>query len=508
MIKNDSVTEENPDVILIGAGIMSATLGLLLKELQPDMKIEIFERLDIAAAESSDAWNNAGTGHSAFCELNYTPELADGTIDTSKASKIAESFEISKQLWAFLIKEKLINLPETFIQRIPHMSFVWGDKNVNYLYKRYTALQKCHLFAGMEYSEDFDQLAEWMPVMMEGRNKTQQVAATRMEIGTDVNFGALTRSMFDQLQLREGVNIHFGHEVKKLKRSENSHWRVKVKNLVTNEKRKVNARFVFIGAGGGSLPLLLKSDIPEGKGFGGFPVSGQWLVCDNPEIIARHQAKVYGKAAVGSPPMSVPHLDTRIINGRKALLFGPYAGFTTKFLKKGSLLDLPLSIKLTNLRPMLIAGYKNIPLTRYLINQVSQSPDDRLGALREFVPTARMEDWRLENAGQRVQVIKKDKIEGGILEFGTEVVSSADGSLAALLGASPGASTAVTIMLGLMQKCFPKNMQSEAWISKLKMMIPSYGDSLSKNAPLLKEIRAYTSDVLNLEYELPQRKSA
>jgi malate dehydrogenase (quinone) len=499
MIENPNSAENNPDVVLIGAGIMSATLGMLLKELEPDLTIEIFERLDVAAAESSDAWNNAGTGHSAFCELNYTPELPDGSIETAKATKIAESFEISKQFWAFLIQNNLITLPENFIRKIPHMSFVWGNKNVDYLHKRYNTLQKCHLFRGMEYSEDPDQLAEWMPLIMEGRDRSQKVAATRMEIGTDVNFGSLTRCMFNNLKERDGVSLHFGHEVRKLRQNEETRlWHIKVKDLATGDKRKVRARFVFIGAGGGSLPLLEKSDIPEGKGFGGFPVSGQWLVCNDPEIIERHQAKVYGKAAVGSPPMSVPHLDTRIINGKKALLFGPYAGFTTKFLKKGSYLDLLLSIKANNLKPMIMAGIKNIPLTRYLINQVRQSPEDRLAALREFVPQARIEDWRLETAGQRVQVIKKDPVQGGVLEFGTEVVSAADGSIAALLGASPGASTAVSIMLSLLKRCFPEKVNSESWQTKIKQMIPSYGESLGENAQLLEEVRNYTHEILGL----------
>ena len=498
MIDSDKTCNTEPDVVLIGAGIMSATLGVLLKELQPDLTIEVFERLDVAAAESSDAWNNAGTGHSAFCELNYTPEKADGTIDTGKAVKIAESFEVSRQFWAYLVQQNRIKSPESFIKSIPHMSFVWGKKNVEYLRKRYEALRQYPLFKDMEYTEDQALLQRWIPLIMEGRDKSEKLAATRMAIGTDVNFGTLTRDSFDHLHGLAGVNLHFNQEVKKLRQEADGRWYVKVKDLSTGEKRKLRARFVFIGAGGGSLPLLMKSNIPEGKGYGGFPVSGQWLVCNNPEIIERHQAKVYGKATVGSPPMSVPHLDTRVINGRKALLFGPYAGFTTKFLKSGSFLDLPLSIKPNNLRPMLVAGIKNIPLTRYLINEVRQSSEDRLTALKNFVPNAKLEDWQLEVAGQRVQVIKKHPIHGGVLEFGTEMVSAADGSIAALLGASPGASTAVSIMLQLLQRCFKDRFDTPEWQAKIKQMIPSFGKSLSKDAVLLEEIRAYTSDVLGL----------
>lgn len=493
---------ENTDVILIGAGIMSATLGVMLKELDPDITIQIFERLDGAAAESSDAWNNAGTGHSAFCELNYTPELPDGSIEIVKAVKIAESFEESKQFWSFLVEQGFLSDPPSFIKSIPHMSFVWGDKNVEYLQKRFEALSKHHLFKEMVYSDDKKQLTEWMPLVMEGRNPNEKVAATRMEIGTDVNFGALTKAMFRQLHKMEGVELEFGHEIRTLDQNKDGSWTLKVKNLGTGKSRKVTAKFVFIGAGGGSLPLLEKSNIREGKGFGGFPVSGQWLKCVNPEVIEKHQAKVYGKASVGSPPMSVPHLDTRMIDGKRELLFGPYAGFSTKFLKSGSYLDLILSIKADNILPMMAAGIKNIPLTKYLIDQVKQSPQDRLNALKEYLPTAKMEDWELEMAGQRVQVIKNDPVKGGILEFGTEVVSAADGSIAALLGASPGASTAVSIMLDLLNRCFKNKISTPEWQNKMKAMIPSYGKALGKEVELAGKLRAETSKVLGLT--LPQ----
>ncbi len=477
---------------------MSATLGMLLKQLQPVFSIHILERLDVAAAESSDAWNNAGTGHSAFCELNYTPELADGSISTEKAVKIAESFEISRQFWSYLIEQNLLKLPNSFIRSIPHMSFVWNDRNVEFLEKRYEALRTCHLFSEMEFSREPDQIRSWIPLVMEGRDPGEKVAATRVPIGTDVNFGALTRCMFNQLQGMEDVSLAFNQEVTDLEQDRQSYWNVHVKNRNTGEKHSIRAKFVFIGAGGGALPLLLKSGIPEGKGFGGFPVSGQWLKCTNPEIIAKHHAKVYGKAAVGSPPMSVPHLDSRFIKGKRELLFGPYAGFTTRFLKNGSLLDLVRSVKLSNIRPMIAAGLANIDLTRYLIDQVRQSPADRLDALKEYYGAARMEDWELEIAGQRVQVIKKDPRHGGILEFGTEVVSARDGSLAALLGASPGASTAVSIMITLLKRCFPEEMRSAGWQEKLKEMIPSYGESLGDDAELCHRVRTWTGTVLGL----------
>jgi malate dehydrogenase (quinone) len=495
---SDTTIRSNTEVVLIGAGIMSATLGLILKELQPDLKIDIYERLDIAAAESSDAWNNAGTGHSAFCELNYTPEKEDGSIDPKKAISIAESFEVSRQFWAYLVQEKKISSPENFIKSIPHLSFVWGEKNVEYLKKRFEALQPNQLFKQMVFSTDFSELKKWMPLVMEGRSESEKVAATSIAIGTDVNFGELTRNMFSYLTKLEGVTMHFNHEVLKMKQNDDKTWRIKIKDLASGQKKKVYTQFVFIGAGGGSLPLLEKADVPEGKGYGGFPVSGQWLKCINPEVIARHEAKVYGKASVGAPPMSVPHIDSRMINGQKQLLFGPFAGFSTRFLKNGSYSDLPLSIKTDNIIPMIAAGIKNIPLTKYLIEQVRQSPKDRMNALREYLPDARSKDWKLERAGQRVQVIKKDEKEGGILEFGTEVITTADGSLAVLLGASPGASTAVSIMIDLVGRCFKEKMTTEAWQEKMKAMIPSYGQTLNDKPALSDEIRKNTAAILKL----------
>lgn len=497
-----------PDVVLIGAGIMSATLGMFLKELMPEVKIDIYERLDVAAAESSDAWNNAGTGHAAFCELNYTPQLPDGSIDTAKAVKIAEAFEESKQFWTYLVAKNLIARPKDFIRSIPHISFVWGMENVEFLKKRYEAMQKYPVFKGMEFSKDRETIEQWVPLIMQGREKDQPIAATRMKIGTDVNFGELTRDMFSYLAVQDGVRMFFGHEVKNLRRSRsgNGKWKFKIKNLENGEKINLYSKFVFIGAGGGSLKLLEKSGIPEGEGYGGFPVSGQWLKCVNREVIEKHAAKVYGKASVGAPPMSVPHVDTRMINGKKELLFGPYAGFSTKFLKNGSYFDLPSSISFGNIKPMISAGLQNMSLTKYLIDQVTQSQDERLEALKEYVPEAKMEDWVLETAGQRVQVIKKDPIKGGVLEFGTEVINSADGSLAVLLGASPGASTAVSIMLDLLNRCFPDKMKTEEWQRKLKEMVPSYGESLNKNEKLLQETRQHADEVLGLTPLIPQRE--
>ncbi len=491
-------TNQTTDVILIGAGIMSATLGLLLKELQPELNILIIERLNEIAGESSDAWNNAGTGHSAFCELNYTPQKEDKSIDVSKALKIASSFQASKQFWAYLVEQKKISNPTIFINSIPHISFVWGADNVWYLRKRHAELTKHALFKDMQYSEKWNVLEKWMPLVMNGRDPGVEVAATKMEGGTDVNFGELTRAMFKHLQSLNGVSILLNTEVRDITKQQNGQWNIEIKDLITHHQQQLTGNFVFIGAGGGSLPLLEKSDITEAEGYGGFPVSGQWLKCNNSKVIEQHAAKVYGKASVGAPPMSVPHLDTRIINGKKELLFGPFAGFSTKFLKNGSYWDLTSSIELDNIFPLLSVGLHNIPLTKYLIHQATQSPEDRLEALREYLPQAVLEDWELVVAGQRVQVIKKDKEEGGVLEFGTEIVCAGDGSLAALLGASPGASTSVSVMLDVLKKCFSTQMQSAQWQQKLKQIIPSYQKSFIDDEQLCVQTKVSTDKVLEL----------
>ncbi|MFN5182760.1 MAG: malate:quinone oxidoreductase [Bacteroidota bacterium] len=488
----------HPDVVLIGAGIMSATLGVILKELHPNLKIEIYERLDVIAGESSDAWNNAGTGHSAFCELNYTPQKDDGTIDVTKAFKIAEQFEVSKQFWSYLVEKEYIKNPKSFINSVPHMSIVW-DENIDYLKCRFELLKDHELFKGMIYSEDRSSLNDWIPLIMSERDENQKVAVTRTELGTDMNFGALAKEMFKHLESLPDVTINLNSEVNFIeRRKEDNHWEIEIKDLVSHGKKTIETKFLFIGAGGGALPLLEETEIPEAEGYGGFPVSGQWLVCQNEEVINQHSSKVYGKAEVGAPPMSVPHLDTRIIDGKKALLFGPYAGFSTKFLKHGSLLDLPASLQVNNIFPIVSAGLHNIPLTKYLIEQVTQSDEERLEALKKFVPTAKMEDWKLQEAGQRVQIIKKDEEHGGALEFGTEIVHSTDGSVAALLGASPGASTSVSIILDLLHKCFKDQINTPHWQTKLKEMIPSYGNSLIKDQKLCNEVRNKSAKILKL----------
>lgn len=490
--ENDAV-----DVVLVGAGIMSATLAVLLKELDPEIRVEVVEQMASEAAESSNPWNNAGTGHAGLCELNYTPQAADGTIDIKKAVNINSQFEVSKQFWSYLVEKGTFGSPRSFISPIPHLSYVQGAGGVAYLKKRFESLNGHHCFEEMQYSEDKAKLAEWMPLMMPGRAADQALAATRVEAGTDVNFGALTKQLLGYLATLPGASVRFNQKVAGLTRSGKG-WAVTVKDTQSGSARIVKANFVFLGAGGGALPLLQMSGIEEGKGYGGFPVSGQWLRCDNPDVVAQHQAKVYSQAEVGSPPMSVPHLDTRVVDGKKSLLFGPYAGFTTKFLKNGSFMDLPLSVRPGNILPMLAVARDNMDLTRYLIKEVRQSMEQRLDSLRKFYPQANASDWRLEIAGQRVQIIKKDPKSGGKLEFGTEIVAAKDGSIAALLGASPGASVSVSAMLDLLQRCFADRLSSEAWSARLKEIFPAPLNELKSNAELYRKVRAHSNQVLQL----------
>ena len=485
------------DVLLVGAGVMSATLGALLQLLAPALHVTVVDALGEASSESSDAWNNAGTGHAALCELNYTPESADGSIAIDRAIEINEQFQLSRQFWAGLVERGMLGDPREFIHSFPHMSFVSGAPAVDFLRRRYQAMQQSPLFAHMQYTEDPATLRAWVPLMMDGRDPAVPAAATRADDGTDLDFGALTRMLLLGMETK-GTTVHFRHAVKGLARLPDGRWSVEIENLETRQRHQVVTRFIFLGAGGGALLLLQKSGIPEARGYGGFPVSGQWLRCCNRAVIDRHEAKVYGKPALGAPPMSVPHLDTRMINGRRELLFGPFAGFSTKFLKSGSYTDMVRSVGIGNVVAMLGAGAHNIDLTKYLIGQVMQSQADRVQALRAFVPSARDEDWQLEIAGQRVQIIKPDPRKGGVLEFGTKIIRSADGSLAALLGASPGASTAVAIMLDLIAQGLPVLTEEQGSVASLRAFVPTYGESLDANATLLSQVNDRTRSLLQL----------
>lgn len=491
-----STQHSKTDVILIGGGIMSATLGTLLKELSPEKEIKLFERLDQPGEESSNVWNNAGTGHSALCELNYTKEGKDGSVDITKAIKINEQYQVSKQFWTYLVRTGQLDSPGKFIQSVPHMSFVKGENNVRFLKSRVDSLQKNVLFEKMEISEDPEKIKKWVPLMMEGGKSEEPIAITYDETGTDVNFGALTKKLISNLQEKH-VEVNYKHEVQDIKKQDNGNWNVVIKDLTSGQITNYETEFVFIGAGGASLPLLQKTGIKESKHIGGFPVSGLFLRCKNPDVIKQHHAKVYGKAEVGAPPMSVPHLDTRFVNGERSLLFGPFAGFSPKFLKTGSYLDLIKSVKPNNIVTMLSAGVKEFNLTKYLVSQLMLSNEERIDDLRVFFPEAKDEDWEVITAGQRVQVIKDTDKSKGNLQFGTEVITSEDGTLAALLGASPGASTAVDIMFDVLQRCYQSEFSD--WESKIKEMVPSFGLKLSEHEDVYHAVNKEITKYLNVK---------
>lgn len=497
MDAQNTTVATHSDIILIGAGVMSATLGTMFKELMPQSSIRIFETLSGPAEESSNEWNNAGTGHAALCELNYTPENPDGSVEINRAVTINEKFKLSLQFWSYLVKQGKIQAPEEFITQLPHISFVQGEADVKFLRNRYAALADHPLFYNMEYSEDPEVLAQWMPLMMQHRDSNQPVAATKIETGTDINFGALTRKLIAYLSQQDNVDIKYQHCVRDIKRNAQNHWELDILEKTTGQTKKYSAKFVFIGSGGSSLKLLHKTGIPESKGIGGVPVSGLFMVCQNPEVVSQHYAKVYGRAALGAPPMSVPHLDTRFIEGKQTLLFGPFAGFTSKFLKNGSIWDLPTSVNADNLVTVLAAGSKNLDLTKYLIQQVLLNKEERMKELRQFIPNAKSEDWNLLQAGQRVQIIKDTPEEKGVLRFGTEVVHAADGSIAALLGASPGASISVQAMLEVLQHCFPDKLAE--WDEKLHEMIPSLGKKLADYPEMIHHIQTEVRDSLGLK---------
>ena len=488
---------EKTDVLLIGGGIMSASMGTMLEELQPGWKQIMVEKLDGVALESSNGWNNAGTGHSANMELNYTPERKDGSIDVTKALEINEAFMVSRQFWSSQVKEGVMHDPRSFINSTPHMSFVWGD-NVDFLTKRYAALQKTALFQGMKFSTDHKQIAQWAPLVMEGRDPQQKVAATWTPVGTDVNYGEITRQLIGSLKKNDNFRLETSSEVTDFKRNGDNSWHVTIKDAKNGNERAVDAKYVFIGAGGGALKLLQKTGIPEAENYAGFPVGGSFLVTENKAIADRHLAKVYGQASTGAPPMSVPHLDTRYLDGKRVVLFGPFATFSTKFLKNGSLFDLLSTTTTHNIVPMTDVGMDNFDLVKYLVGQVMLTEEDRFEALKEYYPDAKKEDWKLIQAGQRVQIIKKDADKGGVLKLGTEIVTDQQKTVAALLGASPGASTAAPIALSVMQKLFPEEFKSAEWQAKIHKMIPGYGQKLNDNVPMLQQVWNDTAATLQL----------
>jgi malate dehydrogenase (quinone) len=490
--KNDLVAEPNvakTDVVLVGAGIMSATLGALLRRLEPDWSVTLVERLDGVAAESSGPWNNAGTGHSALCELYYTP-ARDGSVDIAKAVRVNEQFQVTRQFWAYAADNGILADVRGFLNAVPHAAFVHGAGRVDYLRRRHQALTANPLFARTEFIDDAGEFARRLPFMAAERELAEPMALTWAADGTDVDFGALSKQLVG-FCLRTGTTAWFGHEVRSLTRQRDGSWTLAIRNRRTAETRKLNAKFVFVGAGGHALLLLQKSGINEAKGFGGFPIGGKFLRSGEPALTAAHRAKVYGLPAPGAPAMTAPHLDLRIVNGKAWLLFGPFAGWSPKFLKHGRLSDLARSVKPGNALSMLRVGVSQRRLVNYLLGQLALSQHARVDALREFAPSAVDSDWQTIVGGQRVQVIRR-----GRLEFDTTVISAADGSIAGLLGASPGASTAVSAMLDVLQRCFPARYQ--AWLPTLKEMVPSLGTELSTDPALFEEVWSWSTKVLGL----------
>ena len=488
--------DEEVDLLLVGAGIMSATLGAMLRALEPEWSQVIYERLEGPAEESSYPFNNAGTGHSALCELNYTPEK-NGRIDVSKAMAINEKFQLSRQFWSHQVENGVLTQPRDFINPVPHVSFAQGEDQIGYLRRRYDALASNHMFPNMQFTDDHAEFANKLPLMAQGRDfDAEPVAISWTDAGTDINYGALTTQFINAAE-ESGTSVRYGHEVTNLKR-EGNFWKVTVKNVSTGDKKVTRARFVFVGAGGYALDLLRKAGVPEVHGYAGFPISGMWLRSDNPELVEQHQAKVYGKAKVGAPPMSVPHLDLRVVDGKQSLLFGPYGGWTPKFMKQGSYLDLFKSIRPDNIPSYLGVAATNFNLVTYLVEEVFRNFEGKMDVLREYYPNADPKDWDEVVAGQRVQVIKPTAAPRfGSLEFGTALVNDQNGTIAGILGASPGASITPAAMLELLERCFGERMIE--WGDKLHEMFPTYGKSLKRDEAAYNEQWAWTQKTLQLE---------
>ncbi len=492
-----------PDVVLIGGGIMSAHLGVMLKRLDPRVTIHVYEAAAELAHESSDGWNNAGTGHAGLCELNYTPRpaIAGTPVDVTKAVEIFARFEQSRQFWSYAVAHGLAPRPAEWIRAVPHLSFVRGAAHVDFLRSRHAALAAHPFFRAMEFTADRIVLRRLAPLLVEGRDD-EPLAATKVDAGTDVNFGELSRRLFAWLGAQDGCRVVTGHRVHRLRRVADG-WEFAVQSADSGESKTVRARFAFIGAGGGTIPLLRSTGLPVARGLAGFPIAGQWLVCENPAVVARHFGKVYGPPPPDSGALGGPHLDLRHLHGQRVLLFGPFATWTTKFLHRaGRITDLPASIHTDNLGTLLRTGLNNLVLVRFLVSQALQSRESRLKALRDFYPEARDADWRLIDAGIRVQAL--NPADAGRLSFGTEVVTAPDGTLAALLGASPGASVSANIALEIIQRCFPEKLRDPDGYERMKAMLPTFDLDQSDIAADHTRRSAEIDDLLQLQPSKPR----
>lgn len=484
-------------VIVIGAGIMGTTFAVLAKELAPELDVTILERLEGPGAGNSWVFNNAGTGHEANCELNYTP-VDEEVISVEKALKIHAQFNVAKQFWAYLVNKGAIQDPKTFINQTKHCTIV-SESAIEELRLRFKEMSAHHFFEHMQYSEDFDEIERWLPYLMEGRPRHEKMAATVIETGTDVNFGALTEQMANYAVNELGVKIEYGTHVKRVHRSPAGSWLVETERMGNAVQYKADV--LFVGAGGGAFPLLKKSHLPFRARFSGFPVGGRFLqAAITREQADQYRAKTYGKAKVGAPPMSVPHLDLRVANGQHYLLFGPFASFKPVLEKGRGFIDYLRSMRLHDLPGLLNVALEHFPLVKYLVSETFKGESSMLAELENFAPgISRKFDWKAVEAGQRVQIIKD-----GDLQMGTEIIVSSDKTYGTLLGASPGASVSPEVMLRCLEQLLPAVVAGDEARQKLKDIFPEDSlDTLSHNPERYREIRDVVNQTLGIVATTP-----
>lgn len=480
------------NVVIIGAGIMGTTFATLAKELAPELDITILERLDKAGAGNSWAFNNAGTGHEANCELNYTP--VDGeVISVEKALKIHAQFNVAKQFWAYLLKKGAIKNPTSFINPTRHCTLV-SESSIEELKLRFNEMSAHHFFEGMRYSDDFDEIKSWIPYTMEGRPRHEKMAATIVETGTDVNFGALTEQMAGYATSQLGVKIEYGVHVQRVHRSPAGSWLLETRQNGNAVQHRADV--LFVGAGGGAFPILKKSHLPFARRFTGFPVGGRFLQAEiTEEQASQYRAKTYGKAEVGAPPMSVPHLDLRVAEGKHYLLFGPFASFKPVLEKGRGFLDYLSSMRLHDIPGLLNVAVEHFPLVKYLVSETFKGEKSMLDSLEKFAPglSSRF-NWQPVEAGQRVQIIKD-----GDLQMGTEIIVSTDKTYGTILGASPGASVSPEVMLRALEQLVPSLCAGESAKEKLKEMFPEDKlEALINNPDHYREIRDTVNQTLGI----------
>ncbi len=473
------------NVTIIGAGIMGTTFAVLAKELAPELEVTILERLDGPGAGNSWVFNNAGTGHEANCELNYTP-VDEEVISVEKALKIHAQFNVAKQFWAYLVEKGAIKEPKTFINRTKHCTIV-SEPSIPELKLRYKEMSAHHFFEQMRFSEDFDEIKSWIPFTMEERPRSDKMAATVIETGTDVNFGALTEQMAEYAVNKLGVKIEYGTHVKRVHRSPSGTWLIETHHRGDMLPKQYRADVLFVGAGGGAFPILKKSHLPFARRFTGFPVGGRFLQAPiTAEQAEQYRAKTYGKAKVGAPPMSVPHLDLRVADGQYYLLFGPFASFKPVLERGRGFLDYLKSMRLHDIPSLLNVAIEHFPLVKYLVSETFKGEKSMFEELESFAPgMSKKFDWKPVEAGQRVQIIRD-----GELQMGTEILVNSDKTYGTLLGASPGASVSPEVMLRCLEQLMPDLFSKPEAQAKKKEMFPEDNlQTLSHDADRYREIR-------------------